>query len=378
MQTSLFQTYKEEKKRYLNFLKSFRHDFFVWSEGWSAWLRLSEIGDATILNKLELHREVLPPEWVFDMDAENWEECRELAIKLEERLNDWHIPFNRWSSGRWLHFHVFLDDNWLKKKEVEQKANMKWYRLLIETHFDALKKEEYTINDVRELMVQIHRAIPLLILKGFPQSENAKIDPLKFKSTKVLIRMEGTRNEKTGAFKSFLSELPKEQPLIKASWHVRFPSEVSVWRPNPEEYHKLFIIAWEKFVKPQSLKHIKIFKGKHTNEIAWIEKILNTTFTDGRKRLIELVILPYLINHKNIPPDEAVNIAYDWALKNHSIAPITRNKRSFGTTALLNYIRYHAKRCQQTKLKPLSLKGVEKWFADTPEVLDYVLGKNEQ
>ena len=378
MLANLIEKYREEKRKYLDFLLTLRYDFFVWKPEWSAWFRLNELQDVEIINSVQLHREILPQEWVFDIDAENWQACYELAVKLEEKLNKWKIPFNRWSSGNFLHYHIFLDDSWLKKEEVKQGINLKWYKTLIEVHFEALKKTEISIEDVRELMVQTHRATALLLLKELQQSEKAKIDLQKLKTTKALIRFEGTRSEKTGAFKTFLPELPREQPLVKVSWHVKFPSEVELWRPDPEVYHSLFILAWERYVKPEILKGVKIFKNKDRNRITWIERILKATFTDGRKRLIELVILPYLINYKGLSIDEAIDIAYDWALKNHEVMPITRDRRRFNASSLLNYIRYHAKRCEKTKLKPLSIDGFQRWFADCPEVLNYVLGKIKQ
>jgi len=372
---NLIEKYKEEKRKYLDFLLSFGYDFFVWKPHWYLWYRVSELQPDEIIKAIELHREVLPQEYVFDIDAEDWNSCYELAQKLEERLNSWKIPFMRWSSGRFLHYHVFFDFNWLKEEQVRRGLSTKWYKTLIDVHFEALGKKEITNEDVGELTLEVHRAIPLLILKGFEQTEKAKIDLQKFRTTKVLIRFEGTRNEKTDAFKTFLPELPKEQPLIKASWLVKFPAQIQFWRPDPEVYHKLFVLAWEKFVKPDVLRGVRIFRSKNKNQIAWIEKILQTTFTDGRKRLIELVILPYLINFKKLPLEEAINITYEWALKNHETAPITRDRRRFTDTSLLKYIQYHAKRCDKTKLKPLSIKGVKKWFADCPEVLRNVLGQ---
>jgi len=372
---NLIEKYKEEKRKYLNFLLSFRYDFFVWKPEWPAWFKISEIQDGDVINSIQLHREILPQEFVFDVDAQDWGGCYELAVKLEEKLNEWKIPFNRWTSGNFLHYHIFLDDNWLKKEELKKNLSMKWYKTLIETHFDALKKKEFSVEDVRQLTVQIHRAIPLLLLKELKQSERAKIDAQKFTSTKCLIRFEGTKNEKTSFFKTFLPELPKEQPKVKVSWDVIFPTEVQMWRPDPEVYHSIFVLAWEKFVKPESLKQIKIFKSKRRNEIFWIEKILSSTFVDGRKRLIELVILPYLINYKGMSVPEAVNIALDWALKNHEKVPIRKDRRSMTHTTLQHYIEYHAKRTEKTKLLPLSLSGFRKWFADCPEVLNSVFNQ---
>jgi len=374
----MFDNYVKERERYFRFLLSFGYDFQVWQEGWLRWENVANLQHRfdELIRNIHIHREILPHEWVFDIDASDWNSCYELAVKLEEKLNEFKIPFNRWTSGRLLHYHVFFDQNGFQKDEVQKgKKVMKELKAVLKFHFfGALKKTEFTIEDARQLEAQTHRAIPLLFINEIPQSESAKIDTLKFKSSKALIRFEGSINEKTGAYKSYLAELPKEQPLVKASWKAEFPTEVKLWKPDVEDYYTLFVLAYEKFVKPEEFKNIKIFKTKG-NKVRWIERILNSTFTDGRKRLIDLVILPYLINVKGISPEEASQIALDWALKNHEISPITLDGRRMTLSSLSNYIKYRAKRVAQIKLKPLSYEGMRKWLGDVEEIWEVV--KNE-
>ncbi|MEM5777795.1 MAG: hypothetical protein QXJ06_05140 [Candidatus Aenigmatarchaeota archaeon] len=52
-------------------------------------------------------------------------------------------------------------------------------------------------------------------------------------------------------------------------------------------------------------------------------------FKDGRKRLIDLVILPYLINIKGLNVNDAVQMCFEWVLKNHQIAPIKIGNKIF-------------------------------------------------
>jgi hypothetical protein len=367
----MFDNYIKQRGQYFKFLLSFGYDFQVWQEGWEKWENISNLQHRfdELVRDIHLHREILPYEWVFDIDASEWNSCYELAVKLEEKLNEYKIPFNRWSSGRLLHYHVFFDQNQFQKEEAQKlKSVSKELKAVIKFHFfGALKKTELTIEDIRKLEIEIHRAIPLLFISEIPQSENAKIDTLKFKSGKALIRFEGSINEKTGAYKSYLAELPKEQPLIKASWKVRFPTQVQMWKPDVEEYYSLFVLSYERFVKPEEFKNVKIFKTKGS-KIRWFEKVLSSTFTDGRKRLIDLVILPYLINVKGISLEEATQITLDWALKNHEISPITLDGRRMTLSTLSNYIRYRAKRVAQIGLKPLSYEGMKKWFGDVEEI----------
>ena len=365
------QRYKAEKRKYLDFLLSFKYDFFLRAEGWQSWKRISELNLDDVVNNINLHREILPNEIVFDIDAEDWQSCYELAVKLEEKLNEFKIPFNRWTSGNFLHYHVFLDDNYLKKKEVEGRFNMKWLHDLIFDYFEGIKKKEFSIEDVRQLLVQTHKSIGLFIAKSIGNSKNAKIDAQKF-GLKTLIRLEGCKNEKANAFKSFLSELPRQQVFIKNSWNVAFPEKVNLWRPEVEDYYSLFIYAYNRFVKPPHSKSFRTFEIFSKTKIPWIEKLLEMSFKDGRKRLIELVILPYLVTHKGLAVEDAVNIVYDWALKNNEVEPIRMKGRTMSTTGLLNYIRYHAKYAKNRGIRPLSLENMEKWFSDCPEILNAV------
>jgi hypothetical protein len=140
-----------------------------------------------------------------------------------------------------------------------------------------------------------------------------------------------------------------------------------MWKPDIEEYYSLFVLAYEKFIKLEEFKNVRIFKTKGS-KIRWIEKVLDSTFSDGRKRLIDLVILPYLINVKGISPEEATQITLDWALKNHEISPITIDGRRMTLSSLSNYVKYRAKRVAQIRLKPLGYNGMKKWFADVEEI----------
>jgi len=156
-------------------LSNFGYNFQVWQEGWQKWENINNLQHRfdELIRNINLHREILPNEWVFDIDANDWNSCYELALKLEEKLNEYNIPFNRWSSGRLLHYHVFFDQNGFQKEESQKvKQVTKELKAVIEFHFfGVLEKSEFTIEDVRQLEIQIHRAIPLFFINEIPQSE---------------------------------------------------------------------------------------------------------------------------------------------------------------------------------------------------------------
>jgi hypothetical protein len=182
-----------------------------------------------------------------------------------------------------------------------------------------------------------------------------------------LIRAEGSLNLKTYAYKTYLPELPQDQPLVKASWQVKFPEKIAVWKPEIDFYDSLFLLAYNHYVKPEFKHEIKL--KRKSKEIDWIENILQSTFHDGRKRLLDLVILPYLITIKGLNPESAFDMAFDWALKCHNAEPIRINKRIASISNLRNYIRYRIKRIENTGLMPLSRDNLEKHFSDCLEII---------
>lgn len=337
-------------------------DFSIWNEQQrGSWQPISTLDLNELIKDTYLHREILPNEWVFDIDGDDWASVRELALALEALLSELNISFNRWSSGNYLHYHVFFDDSEIVQIKTE------WYKKLIDQHFRLMKKKEIWIWDLVELVRTIHRRIPLVLIERLPKLGGASIDLQKFIASRCLIRAEGSINTKTFCYKTYLDELPREQPLIRASWQVKFPERIAIWKPEVELYDALFLIAYDRFVKPEIKLEIKCSRvGKR--EVAWIERILQSTFSDGRKRLLDLVILPYLITVKGMDSEQALNLALDWALRSHNVEPIKINNRVATPSALKNYIEYRAKRIERIRLKPLSRESIANWFSDCPEI----------
>ncbi|MFH7880416.1 MAG: DNA primase noncatalytic subunit PriX [Candidatus Aenigmatarchaeota archaeon] len=44
----------------------------------------------------------------------------------------------------------------------------------------------------------------------------------------------------------------------------------------------------------------------------WIEKILETPFRDGRKRIVDLILMPYLANVKKLGEKESIEVILKW------------------------------------------------------------------
>lgn len=67
----------------------------------------------------------------------------------------------------------------------------------------------------------------------------------------------------------------------------------------------------------------KYNRGK--NEIWWIEKLLQIPLENGRKRIIDLVLAPYLINIKKLSYDESYQIIKLWLDKCDTLKPLDSN-----------------------------------------------------
>ncbi|BCS90846.1 MAG: hypothetical protein ARM1_0303 [Candidatus Micrarchaeota archaeon] len=111
-----------------------------------------------------------------------------------------------------------------------------------------------------------------------------------------------------------------------------------------------------------SIKQIKSVKGK--GSIEWIERLLNIPIPDGRHRVVNLILAPYLVNVKALDIEEAVSIIRDY---------IERCKALNNTSITESYIRYQCKYAKQKGLKPLSkAKAIEllSQFIDTSGIFN--------
>ncbi|MCW1309388.1 MAG: DNA primase noncatalytic subunit PriX [Candidatus Nanoarchaeia archaeon] len=322
------------------------------------WKPLSEL-------KTPIRRSLCSNELVFDIDAEAWEPCYQLARNLEDTFASFKIPFFRFTSGNMLHYHVFFD------KDTPCPT------IIIKDYFLTKRMRLVPVFVVqRELERLLHGLkfhIYYLLVSLTKHVDGAKFDISIMKANKHPIRMEGSLNEKTGYYKSLLLELPKEKPKIKKE-EVIFPSEIKYWK-IPES---LIYYVYDRYIQIEIPKFYSKLKKqieslKQKRNIVWIENILSKTFSDGRKRLLDLVILPYLINVKGLSVEKGIEMAYKWALKCHEIEPVKIKGKALDTTQLLRYIEMKANYVKEKNLLPLSKKNFEKWFSDCEDILKEVI-----
>jgi len=331
---------EEKRAGWINLLLKEDPDLVGHDNPLGKWLPMSQL-------KNPIRRSICANEIVFDIDAKNWKACYELAKQLENVLNEWIIPFLRFTSGNWLHYHVFINN----RTEIPIP--------IIKDYFKD--REEYTIKDVLYFVHHdLKKALFKFITNLTKPVSGAKFDVGVMEAERHLIRFEGSRNEKTGFYKSLLPSLPKEKPKVRQE-EVIIPEEIPHWKV-PQE---LIYYVYRKFVRQEKPKVEKILKEeqKESNETKtyWqIEKLLQTPIPDGRHRAVDLLIAPYLITIKKLDHETASKVIWEW---------VENCKKLRYTKITQTYVRSKLRYVERKQLMPLSFEGVEKWFPDVPEVL---------
>lgn len=349
-------SYEESRKKYFTQLINLGFNFSVSTEvgdRLTPWIEVRSVDIDEMVTNTGLHREILPNEWVFDIDGENWESVRELARRLEEVLGKWKIPFNRWSSGRWLHYHIFVDMSELYQTELPE-----WYWKLVKYHFGKMMKmEKITTNDLVMFQREVHKLIPLVLIEEIEKVDGAYFDLNKFVSSRSLIRAEGSINPKTRAYKTFLEELPQEQELVGISWKVKFPEKIEMWKPEPKVYDNLFLVAYWNYLKPRYELPIesqeRVYKPR--NKVKWIEKLLEIPISDGRHRAVNLIFAPYFMNILKVDEATALEKIMEWIGKCNELSLTKVNH---------NYVLYQLRYSKKRGLKPLGKAKLKEVFSD--------------
>ncbi len=103
-----------------------------------------------------------------------------------------------------------------------------------------------------------------------------------------------------------------------------------------------------------------IFKESNTNKtntnLNWIEALLKKPIDDGRHRVVNLILAPYLVNVKGLPIEEAVRIISNYIEECKKVNPNTKINET--------YIRYQCEYAKKRGLKPLSKEKAKTIFGD--------------
>ena len=252
----------------------------------------AKLSNKQIFKEPDLHRTILPREILWDIDEESLIKNIAVAKLIANRLEKLEIPFWLFYSGnKGLHFSIFLEPC-----EIPEKIKEK------------LPKVEPFFKFRQYLTYRLLGAIK----KSF------KIDDLKLKQRRTLIRACGSLNPKGGFYKVFLGtddvlptslkEFKKFQLKNGSLSNEHFPEEIKEWRAEEwlcylKDYAKYLEKKPIRFVNPKPAK-----KGK-ARPMPCLDYLLSHKLPDGRKRTVNLAAmrLKYVMSQ-----DELLDKLLEW------------------------------------------------------------------
>jgi len=258
-------------------------------------------------------------------------------------MDELNIPFLRYSSGNWLHYHVFFD----KSVSIDFGMVTKYYEPVY---------TRITTQLMQEFLRKLRFGIFEFIIGYVKKTRGAKFDKSVQLASRHMIRVEGTRNEKTGYHKSYLSELPEEQPKITRE-NVRFPEKIEHW--NIDE--NLIEYVYNYYLKKPEPFYETPFK---TNTTSWIERLHETPLSDGRHRSVDLILIPYAKQLQRMNIEQAVSWIREWLDKSYELCPPHGGRRITDSYILSKF--------RSSNISPLSKENLQKHLADVPEIMEVV------
>lgn len=96
--------------------------------------------------------------------------------------------------------------------------------------------------------------------------------------------------------------------------------------------------------------------GQPARGTGWVEALLERPILDGRHRIVNLVLAPYLVNVKKLDVDKAVQVIHTYIEKCKTINPATNINEQ--------YIRYQCNYAKNKGLRPMSLRRAREIFGD--------------
>ncbi|MEM5777397.1 MAG: DNA primase noncatalytic subunit PriX [Candidatus Aenigmatarchaeota archaeon] len=319
------------------------------------------------LDSMPINRTLAVNEIVFDLDGDDWNSCRELAHYLEAVFGELNIPFLRYSSGRWLHYHVFIDFGATMPNEIW----IDWFRGK-SIHIDQLKEF------LRVFKIAIFDFISFFIENDVT---GAHIDKQIMYSKRHMIRFEGSLNEKTLGYKTLLEKLPDDFVVIRDPNKVNVPTKIDFWTPSDDFLYTVYAFMKERrdhyselIEPPFKISETEkksppdnkaaVSRKKPSGRRIWIEEI--RPLPDGRKRVVDMILLPYYANILKYDDEKCFERVKQWLGGCEELRHVSINP-----TYIKSKIRYVRNR----KLLPLSKKNLSKYFES--DLVETILGRDK-
>ncbi len=226
------------------------------------------------------HRSILKNELVLEIDSNNWQTVRDGTRKILEVLEKWNAKncyYISFSGNRSIHVHVFFN---LASIELEDKT--------------VKVTEGIERNDIQ-------REIKAYIMRQIQYASDTIID-LNL-SSKHLIRLEGSMNEKSGNPCTMIDKIPDDRP---ANYTVKIPDTLpsKLWDLSflKDEINIFLRVHFAKQIKP-----VTYSIGKPIKDPEVLIEIIRPIFIKGYRHHIILALSGFMKRH-NVPFDDALNI----------------------------------------------------------------------
>ena len=199
-----------------------------------------------------------------------------------------------------------------------------------------------TTESIDKLSNKIIRSIPLFLIKDLDTDE-AWSRKQKFNVSRVLIRAEGTQNNKTGFYKTLLDK--------DLDYKARDPEEVvyldtiTLWKPGSKVFLKLFVDTYDSFFKPKGISRPKTRDLSKPYSSSYIDKLLENPIKDERHRVVGQILAPYLVNVKGFSETDAISEISEYISRCRALKETSVNEA---------YISYQVRYAKRRGLMPLS------------------------
>lgn len=255
-----------------------------------------------------------PPDLVFiDLDLTDFNNDKGKIDRILKRILNKIVrvgtkPTVLWS-GNSYHIYIPLDAIVLDQIDLFTKEN---FPSLFQSTFG--KYRDYSVSEV--------------FLKFAKQYfSNGKADPLnhpKYKNT--LSRFPGTYNSK--CLNQGLGKKDSEVKIIQSWKGKRLPIQLLL-----KDFRRWIVQEEINEHKKQSQKSKSkvVLLNNHSQKsgrIEWIEKLLQTPIEDHRNYCLWAILIPYLLNVKNLSEEDTFNILKEWLQKCNELRKLSFDPKS--------------------------------------------------
>jgi hypothetical protein len=174
-------------------------------------------------------------------------------------------------------------------------------------------------------------AVVLEDIKEFASIDQVSTKFLRFAEWYLSSGKSDTAHNRTVSLNNCMLRIP-------GTYNSKNNAQVSIikrWDNSIKPRITLLLGSFSAYLKDQKLKEQRIrqqnaafMTSSITENILWIDKLLQTGISNGRKYCIWHILVPYLVNRKCLSAEQSTNIIMDWLNRCSQIARLDFNSNS--------------------------------------------------